>query len=324
MWKATAAYNFFPTESSGMAPFFLMFGCRAAVKHTLLESKNPKYLGTDNSMINVGLMMKLYHVIAHNLHEARKARDGNKKGKTPREPEKLKIGDNILVTDHTSKAFQPKYKDFCIVGLLGKNQVEIKDNHGHTTKVHCKDVKKIPMTEKVCKLYEEKQIGKTREGRKAVPSNKMPDLGWDIAETQLQGDGKNIEAQKNQEDNAPHMTLPLQALIAVVIILVTILEHTTAYVKEIPKLAKKAAQVVKSTTTEANQSRLLQNIKDSYKTVTLVITTATNTRDSTNRSKQLHITNRSTHNCPGTRKPNYGYDGLYQSHTYRVHNDNDN
>ena len=40
------------------------------------------------------------------------------------------------------------------------------------------------MMEKVCKLYEEEQVGKTREGRKAVPTNKMPDLGWDIAETQ--------------------------------------------------------------------------------------------------------------------------------------------
>ena len=47
VWKATAAYNFFPTESSGLAPFFLMFGCEAAVKHTLLESKNPRYLGTN-------------------------------------------------------------------------------------------------------------------------------------------------------------------------------------------------------------------------------------------------------------------------------------
>ena len=41
------------------------------------------------------------------------------------------------------------------------------------------------MTEKVCKLYEEEQTGKTREGRKAVPTSKMPDLAWDIAETQL-------------------------------------------------------------------------------------------------------------------------------------------
>ena len=82
------------------------------------------------------------------MNEARKARDGKKKGTTPKEPERLKIGDNILIRDHTSKAFQPKYKDFCIVGLLGKNQVEIKDNHFHITKVHRRDVKKIPMTEK--------------------------------------------------------------------------------------------------------------------------------------------------------------------------------
>ena len=198
VWKATAAYNFFPTESSGIAPFFLMFGSEAAVKHMLLESENPKYLGTNDGMINVGLMTKLYNVVAHNLNEARKARDRNKKGITPKEPEKLKICDNILMRDHTSKAFQPKYKDFCIVGLLGKNQVEIKDNHGHITKVHCRDIKKIPMTEKVCTLYEEEQIGKTREGRKAVPTNKMPDLGWDIAETQL--------IQENQKENNPNLT----------------------------------------------------------------------------------------------------------------------
>ena len=62
--------------------------------------------------------------------------------KTLKVSEQIKIGDNVLVRDHTSKAFQPKYKDFCITGLLGKNQVEIKDNHSHTTKVHHRDVKK--------------------------------------------------------------------------------------------------------------------------------------------------------------------------------------
>ena len=193
MWKATAAYNFFPMESSGMAPFFLMFGCKATVKHTLLQSESPKYLGTDDGMINVELMTKLYMVVAHNLNQARKARDGNKKGKTIKEPEKLKIGNNVLVRDHTSKAFQPKYKDFCIIGLLGKNQVKVKDNHGHTTKVHCRDVKKIPMTEQICQLYEEEQVGKVREGRKAVPHNKMPELGWDIAETHIQTESRHQE-----------------------------------------------------------------------------------------------------------------------------------
>ena len=172
--------------------------------------------------------------MAHNLNEARKARDRNKKGKTPKEPEQLKIGDNVLVRDHTSKTFQPKYKDFCIVGLLGKNQVEIKDNHGHTTKVHCRDVKKMPMMEKVCQLYEEEQIGKVREGRKTVPNSKMPDPGWDIAETQLQENSNNRKAQGNPESNNPHITLPLQVMITIAIIIITLLENITAYLQEIP------------------------------------------------------------------------------------------
>ena len=292
VWKATAAYNFFPTESSGIAPFFLMFGHEAAVKHTLLESENPKYLGTDEGMINIGLMTKLYHVVAHNLNEARKARDGNKKGKTPKEPEELKVCDNILVRDHTSKAFQPKYKDFCIVGLLGKNQVEIKDNHGHTTKVHHRDIMKIPMTEKVCKLYEEEQVGKTREGRKAVPANKMPDLGWDIAETQL--------LQENQGNNNTHMTLALQTVITLTIMLITFLEHITAYAKKIPKFAKKTAQAVKRMITKGICNVSLQNIKDSYKTTILVITIATNLKDRTSCSGQAHTNNRNMQNYPGT------------------------
>ena len=33
------------------------------------------------------------------------------------------------------------------------------------------------MMEKICQLYEEEQVGKVREGKKAVPYNKMPELG---------------------------------------------------------------------------------------------------------------------------------------------------
>ena len=88
VWKATAAYNFFPMESSGMAPFFLIFGHEATVKHTLLQLESPKYLGTDDGMINVELMTKFYMVAAHNLNQARKARDGNKKSRTIKGPQK--------------------------------------------------------------------------------------------------------------------------------------------------------------------------------------------------------------------------------------------
>ena len=243
-------------------------------------------------MINVGLMTKLYHVVAHNLNEARNSRDGNKKGKTPKEPEELKVGDNILVRDHTSKAFQPKYQDFCIIGLLGKNQVEIKDNHGHTTKVHCRDVKKIPMTEKVCKLYEEEQAEKTREGRKAVPANKMPDLGRDITETEL--------LQEAQRNYSTHTTLILQTIIAITILLATFMEHIATYTTRIPKMTEKMEQAVKSTITKASHNELFQNIKDSYKTAALAITIATKMKDCTSHSGQPHKNNRNRQNYPGT------------------------
>ena len=300
VWKSTAAYNFFPTESSGLAPFFLMFGHEAAVKHTLLESENPKYLGTNEGMINVGLMTKLYNVVAHNLNEARKARDGKKKGTTPKEPKRLKIGDNILVRDHTSKAFQPKYKDFCIVGLLGKNQVEIKDNHGHITKVHHRDVKKIPMTEKVCKLYEEEQTGKIRVGRKMVPNNKMPDLAWDIAETQL--------TQEAQKENNSNMTPPLQTLVTIIILIMAIVKQTITQVR---KIAKNIVQVIESTTKEVSRNNAIRNIKDFHRAITSAITVTTNTTDRTDHKKQAQINNKATRYSPGMRKPNDEYDESY-------------
>ena len=289
VWKATAAYNFFPTELSGLAPFFLMFCHEAAVKHTLLASENPRYLRTNEGMINMELMTKLYNVVAHNLNEARKARDGKKKGTTPKEPKRLRKGDNILVRDHTSKAFQPKYKDFCKVGLLGKNQVEIKDNHGHITKVHCRDFKKIPMTEKICKLYEEEQTGKTREGRKAVPNSKMPDLAWDIAETQL--------TQEAQKENNPNMTPPLQTLVTVIILIKAIVKQTTTQMK---KIAKKATQVMGNAIKEASRNRIIKNIKDFHRTLTSAITIVTNTTDRTNHKEQVQINNKTTRYSPGT------------------------
>ena len=59
-----------------------MFRHEATVKTHLTQSENPKYLRKDNSMINIELMTKLYMVLAHNLNEARKARDRNSKSIT--------------------------------------------------------------------------------------------------------------------------------------------------------------------------------------------------------------------------------------------------
>ena len=196
---------------------------------------------------------------------------------------------------------------------MGKNQVEIKANHGQVTKVHHRDVKKIPMTEKVCKLYEEEQIGKTREGRKAVPTSKMPDLGWDIAETQL--------IQENQKKNNPNLTTPLQTLIMIIILIIAILKQLITQIKEI---TKRAVQVMENTIEEASHNKLFQKIKDFHRTTILAITIVTNTTNRTNCSGQAQINNRNIQNSPGTRKLNDEYDELYQLPTSRTHSYCDN
>ena len=158
------------------------------------------------------------------------------------------------------------------------------------------------MTEKVCQLYEEEQVGKTREGRKTVPTSKMPDLGWDIAEAQLQ------ETQEKPEDNTTHTAPWLQLLITIAIIITAILEQIAMYVREIPKITKKTAQAVKSTTTKASHNKLIQNIKDSYKTAALAVNIVTSMTNGTDRTKQQQTSNRNTSTYTGTQKFNDGYD----------------
>ena len=166
------------------------------------------------------------------------------------------------------------------------------------------------MTEKVCKLYEEEQIGKMREGRKTVPTSKMPDLGWDIAETQL--------IQENQKENNSNLTPPLQTLIMIIILTIAILKQIITQIKEI---AKRAVQAMENTIKEASHNKLFQNIKDFHRTTMLVITIVTNT---TNRSGQAQINNRNIQNSPGMQKLNDDYDESYQSLTSRTHSYCDN
>ena len=110
----------------------------------------------------------------------------------------------------------------------------------------------------------------------------------------------------------------------VIIMLIAILEHITTYVKEIPKLAEKTVQVVKSTITKASRNELLQNIKDSYKRAMLAVASVTNMTDRTNLNKQAHTSNGNMLKHPGTRKLNDECDGSYQSHTSRTHSYSDN
>ena len=81
-------------------------------------------------------------------------------------------------------------------------------------------------------------------------------------------------------------------MIAIAIIITTILEHIKAYIQEIPEITRKATQALKSMTTKFSPSKLIQNIRESYKTAVLAITIVTRTMDCTSRTNQLQTANR--------------------------------
>ena len=194
----------------------------------------------------------------------------------------------MLVRDQTFKAFQPQYKDFCIIGLLGKNQFEIKDNHGHTTKVHCKDVKKIPMTEKICQQYEEEKVGKTRSRRKAIPDSKMPDLGWDATQ--------QLEVQEISQTDTSVSILP-ETLIAIIILLVTFLINSRTCIQEI---CRERAQAVTHATRTISCNKLFKKASETYRKVVLTITDTTRTTLCNIRPNHHRITNSHTQNRTST------------------------
>ena len=90
-----------------------------------------------------------------------------------------------------------------------------------------------------------------------VPNSKMPDLAWDIAETQL--------TQEAQKGNNSNMTPPLHTLVTIIILIIAIVKQTITQIK---KIAKKAAQAIENTTKEVSRNKIIKNIKDFHRTIT--------------------------------------------------------
>ena len=87
------------------------------------------------------------------------------------------------VRNHTAKPFEVRSTDHICVGFQGNNRVFVKDNHGTITKVNRKDVTPVEMDIKIAELFNEsRQNSKIRDAQLAMPTSKIPDLGWQVDE----------------------------------------------------------------------------------------------------------------------------------------------
>ena len=116
-------------------------------------------------------MSNIFQTQIHNLRMARKCMI---EGQQPVTRPNIEVGDLVLVRDHTSKCFMPKYKvDFRFVHIQG-NRVEV---NGKLTWYHISDIKKTDMVTKlICQLPDVDAFG--RKGRLSFDPENVKDLGW--------------------------------------------------------------------------------------------------------------------------------------------------
>ena len=148
---ATAAYNFVSNVTSKESPFFLMFGRDPYMPLNKLLSQPMRHLGTDEGIPDLKALQNLLQMMTTEIEYAATKRNQSFK---PVKQHDFKVADLVLVRNHMSKAFQEKYQDsYRVVKLLGKNQLEVKDQNNHIRQVHVMDVKKTTMPQVLVNKY---------------------------------------------------------------------------------------------------------------------------------------------------------------------------
>ena len=138
-----------------------------------------RYFHDDNGILDLKALKNIYQVVAQQILKSRECYMKKHHNQKPVESP-VKLGNLILIMNHTAKAFEPKYKKgtYRVVKVCG-NQVDIRDFRGNISMVHITDVKKTTLTDKVADDY----LQLCNEGRftkNCVPRGYIPDLNWTI------------------------------------------------------------------------------------------------------------------------------------------------
>ena len=170
----TSSYNWLPNKHSKESPFFVMFGRDALTNLSQLTKPILRYMGTEDLILDLELMSNIFLTQIHNLGMARECVI---EGQQPMTKPDITVGNLVLVRDHTSKCFMPKYKaDFRVVHVQ-RNKVQVKDSNNKLSWYHISDIKKTDMVTKlICQLPDVDAFG--RKGRLSFDPECVKDPGW--------------------------------------------------------------------------------------------------------------------------------------------------
>ena len=192
---ATAAYNFFPNEHSKESPFFLMFGRDPRVPLNTLLTPKIRYMGTEENILSLEALQRIYHLVAENLKIAKEKLHKNQQAY----PTKLKTEDMVMIKTHAEGQFQPIYKGYYRIVSFKGNQVQVVPVEGGKPHfVHITDVKYImPVDSIIPHLPLPNQFG--RMSKYNLNPKNIPDLKWKLSTT-LNTKSKTIQIKEEIPD----------------------------------------------------------------------------------------------------------------------------
>ena len=192
---ATAAYNFFPNEHSKESPFFLMFGRDPRVPLNTLLTPKIRYMGTEENILPLEALQRIYHLVAENLKIAKERLHKNQQAY----PTKLKTEDMVMIKTHAEGQFQPIYKGYYRIVSFKGNQVQvIPVEGGKPHLVHITNVKYImPVDSIIPHLPLPNQFG--RMSKYNLNPKNIPDLKWNLSTT-LNTKSKTIQIKEEIPD----------------------------------------------------------------------------------------------------------------------------
>ena len=142
---ATAAYNFILNVTSTEAPFFLMFSRHSYMPLNQLMAQARRYLGTEEVIPDIEALQNLFQM----TNNVDTVCSYNEKSNL-QTCEATQLQGRWFGTHEKShlQTFQEKYQDsFHVSRILGKNQLEVKDQNNHVRTVYIMDVKKTTVPE---------------------------------------------------------------------------------------------------------------------------------------------------------------------------------
>ena len=162
---AAYIYNIAPSLNDLKSPFLLVFGRDPLIGRLSHLQNYCRYLGTEPGQLAVDKLKCMWKLQVEILHDSRQINDPEEERKYD-QVSNLKTGQLVLIKNHTTSTFQPKYlADHKVIKIVNDSTVIVSSPNGKEKKCNIHHIKAISPTTMFTSPFEEFQKNIVKEGQ---------------------------------------------------------------------------------------------------------------------------------------------------------------